>query len=730
MRNSEANKIDKEINLSDIKINPFFRLSTQNITTNLKLIDEEDEIVPRETLNSIYGDTYHSIKETILDTENKAINDLTDMITNLQVKYKEFNTDVNRHFRNLTSKITDAFKLNNTINENIKNSKKEKKETLIKNYSIEYIKQLQKIINVHQQIIEYIKKTFHIIYDYLDISKYLTKEKPINEFLSKEFKNIVQNWLFMKIDMENFDYTKAINESNFDADFKNLLIKIKKNQNFVMKISNPSKYMKATKKNFEKLHLDKANKLNNLLEENKKIIIDNHENLVKLKMRNTFYADKYFTPDLTYNKLKILKFDNVTFTTTEEKKNFFLKNMPSLEKLIINSATNLEISILEGLSKSLIKLSLTKNGFVDFEFNNIVSNYLVKSEHIRKKLQYLSFSDNYLSQINLSQIVYQPKHSFLSLKELDFQNNKIYQFSMEPDYFPELKSINCCNNNLTRNSFEQFEKILTLSCGNIFLSQKNLAEKYFSSLAKKLNTYTISLTYLNLSFIPKILSDNYIKDIIINDSILINLKKLDLSYNNLSCDSILSFLNNNKGCLSLKSLNLSNNLLDIDFFQKFLDSKLNAHFIKLKYIKLDANLFGKFEESGENNNEENINLIRLLYTFIHENKNLVDLSITKNPLCKNLMIKTIEVNVEKSPNSFNFNNYVTRNEEGNIEIKCFYSFLWKIKIEMNEENKKNKSEIRPIFNIKFDCINSINNNSEDFEFNTNYIVFVNQGKNK
>ena len=187
-------------------------------------------------------------------------------------------------------------------------------------------------------------------------------------------------------------------------------------------------------------------------------------------------------------------------------------------------------------------------------------------------------------------------------------------------------------------------------------------------------------------------------------------------------------MNNNKGCLSLKTLNLSNNLLDIDFFQKFLDSKLNACFIKLKYIKLDANKFGKYEEGEENKNEENINLIRLLYNFIYENKNLVDLSITKNPLCKNLMIMNIEVNVEKSPNSFNFNNYVTRDINGNIEIKCFYSFLWKIKIEMNEVNKKNKSEIRPIFNIKFDCINSINNNSEDFEFNTNYIVFVNQGK--
>ena len=440
MRNSEANKKDNEENLSNIKVQPFLRLSTQQISTNLKLINEEDEIVPRETLNSIYGDTYHSIKEKMLDTENKAINDLTDIISNLQIKYKEFNTDVNRHFRNLTSKITDAFKLNNSVSENVKNSKKEKKETLIKNYSNVYITQLQKILNVHQQIIENIKKTFQIFYDFLDISKYLTKEKPINEFLSKEFKNIIQNWLFMKIDMENFDYTKAINESNFDTDLKNLLIKIKKNQNFVMKISNPVKYMKSTKKNFEKLHLDKANKLNNLLEENKKIIIDNHDNLVKLKMKNTFYADKYFAPDLAYNKLKFMKLDNVTFTTGEENKKNFLKNMPSLEKLIIKSASNLEISILEDLSKSLIKLSLTKNGFVDYEFNNIMSNYLVKSEHVRKNLQYLSFSDNYLSQINLSQIAYQPKHSFLSLKELDFQNNKIFHFSMEPEYFPELKN--------------------------------------------------------------------------------------------------------------------------------------------------------------------------------------------------------------------------------------------------------------------------------------------------
>ena len=135
----------------------------------------------------------------IIDTENEGINYLSDTISSLQVKYKEFNTDINTHFRSLTSKITDAFKLNINIEEE-KGTKKEKKETLMKNYSSEYIEQLQQIINIHQQIFNNIKNTFSILNKFLDISKTLSKEKPINEFLSTEFKNIIDNWLYMQID--------------------------------------------------------------------------------------------------------------------------------------------------------------------------------------------------------------------------------------------------------------------------------------------------------------------------------------------------------------------------------------------------------------------------------------------------------------------------------------------------------------------------------------------------
>ena len=727
MRNSEIvdfKKNSQEEKLSEVSVDPILRLS-QPISTHLNILTEEDEIVSRETLNSIYGDNYDIIKLKLLDTENEAINYLTDTISVLQVKYKNFNTDINTHFRDLTSKITDAFKLNNNQEENAKNSKKDNKEILIQKYTKDYIEQLQKIINIHQQIFKNIKNTISIFYNFLDISKFIGKEKPINEFFSKEFKNIIENWLFMQIDLENFDFTKAINESSFDTDLKSLLLNTRKNKNFIMNISNPTKYMKICKKNFDKLHPDKARKLSLLYEKNKKIMTENHDNLFKLKMRNVFYIDKYFEPDVVYNKIKFLKFDNVTFANQDEKQKEFLKNMPSLEKLMINSSNNFDISLLKDLSKSLIKLSLTKNGFVDFEFKNIMENYLVKSEHIRKNLQYLSFSDNYLSNINLNQIVYLPKHSFLSLKELDFKNNKIFQFMIDPNYFPDLKCINCCYNYLTKNSFEQYEKILTLLSGNIFLSQKQSAENYFTNLSRKLNTYTITLTYLNLSYIPKEISNDYLNNIIINDSILINLRKLDLSYNNLVCDTIINFFNNNKSCFCLKSLNLSNNLLDASFFEKYLEAGLNKQISKLKYIKLDSNKFGSFDdidESPEKQNEEYIKLIRSLYKFIYENKNLVDLTITKNDLCNNLIV----MNIEENANNFNFNDYVVRDKNGKIEIRCFYSFLWKIRIEMNEENKKDKSEIRPLFNIKFDCRNSINKNSDDFEFNTDYIIFANQ----
>ena len=64
------------------------------------------------------------------------------------------------------------------------------------------------------------------------------------------------------------------------------------------------------------------------------------------------------------------------------------------------------------------------------------------------------------------------------------------------------------------------------------------------------------------------------------------------------------------------------------------------------------------------------------------------------------------MNIEENEN-FSFNEHIIRDKDGKIEVNSFYSLLWKISIEINE---KNKSKIRPVFNLKLDCANRINNN--------------------
>ena len=691
---------------------------------NLKF--QTEDRITRETLNSIYGDNYDSIQLNMQIMENEAISYFKTTTEELQEKYKEFNININSHFNGVTNKIANVFKLNNP-NEDVKNVQR---NSLIRKYSNEYLEQLNKIINMHEQIFKNVKDSISIFFKYLEISKFLDKEKPIQEFISKEFENIIQNWLFLKINVENFNFAKAIYETKLDDDFKNFIFKICKDKNFVMGISSNLNYMIDSNKNIENLDERIHDTIKEIKTNNKKIMEDNQNNLIKLTMNNVFSVDKYFDKNIKYRKMRYLKLDNVTFDEKKSNKNF-LENLPALENLIINSSNNLEISLLENLSKSLVKLSLTKNGFVDYDFNNIMSNYLVKSDTIRKNLQVLSFSNNNLSNIDISQIVYQPKQSFYALKELNFEKNKIYKFNILPEFFVELKFINCCSNCFTKSPLEQYDNIITLLSGNTFLTKISLAKKFFSSLEKKLNNPFFCLRFLNLSYIPKILSNDYLSKIVINDSILINLKKLDLSHNYIKSDTIFKFFENNKGCLSLKLLNLSYNLLDDSFFEQFLDLKLHNLFSKLKYIYLDSNKFGTYkiinkeEEKNRNlknnENKEDISRIKLLYKFILENNNLIEITLTKNPMKNKFLFQSIEEN----KNDFNFSNFVKKDENKNIEINCLYSFLWKLKIEIYGENTKRTNEIRPKLNIKFDCLNKNNINFSDFDFTKNYIIFNN-----
>ena len=671
----------------------------------LKNLNQEEEDIkseiPRETLRNVYGNDFEDLAILLKLEEDNSKQYFHDIMPGLEERYQQFNINMNTHFIELTNKITESFKLDNNIVNN--NNNAIEKSAIIQKYSKEYLERIKKIISMHKQIFECIKETITILFNFLDISKSLDKEKPIQEFLGKEFESIIKSWLFLKLDIEKFDFAQALNDSDLDNNFKNFIFKVCQGKNFVMNITSPKQYLfedninNLSSKTKEKIMTEKI--------KNKNILRDNCNNLVKLKMTNVIDADTYLEDIASFDNMKSLKFKRASFKNRSDN---FLKNCPKLEKLFICGSKNFELKMLQNLSKHLTRLSLANNGLVNFEFNNIINNYLKKSNAIRNNLQYLSFANNNLTYIDFNQMITSQKTAFFALKNLNFKKNQIYKFNIPFEYFSELKCINCCFNSFTRDNFSSYPNILVLQGGNPFLTNLNSSKKYYTDLGKKLNNYQLNLIYLNLSYLPSILSCDYLSDLKINDTILLGLKKIDLSYNNITNIVFFNFIDNNKGILNLKSLNLSGNKLDDLFFEIYLNLKLNNKFTKLIRLHLDANLFGDDNVEVTYNPEEGkivnnkINKIRLLYRFILENKVLAELSIIKNSIFNDFKILEFNKNSE---------NQLKKDDKGNIVVNCLNSFLWKIKKELLI--KDDEQNYRSSFNLKFDCQSDINQNSEN-----------------
>ena len=658
------------------------------------------------------------IEEAISQIESTSKNScdyLNSFLKDFTVQNNDLLKEINLYKDSMISKYSQLFNLYE------KPSHKEEgvsNNTGFKMATEKHIQLMRKISDTYNQIFSSLKQNLQILSKFIDkflnISQNYDKGRPIQDFLLDEFNNIVDCWLFMKIDFEKFDFNEALNKCNLEQNFKSFVIKVSKNKNFILKIICP-----------------KGENLNSPIEQKKlkekkdkeiKLLTENKGNLTKLHMENVGNVTSYTGDKLEFVKLKKFHVENSTIQTGS-----LFKMMKNLEKLTIKSCPSIQIDLLEFLPPKIKKLILEKNNFVNFELENILKGILANNKNILQNLEYLSFAGNNLTRVDLS--ILPPKIQFITLSKMNFQKNKIYKFIYNPENFPNLKFINCCKNNLNKSYLSDMKNLGSLESGNGFLFEPELCVKYFNKLkerlAEKENNIFLS-KYLNISFMPKVHTLKYFDNFIINEKVIINLTKLDLSFNGLDCNTFFGFVNQNKGFINLRSLNLTGNELDDTFFERFLEKNV---FTKLQHLYLNSNKIGlsldkinykdnipidpKYTSHQE---KQLVKLLRLIYDFIEKNTFLNKLTITKNPIGEFYsIVPEAKNNADKS------DKYILRDENNKIIINCLFSLLVKIRDELlqNEEDKIERSN----FNLRFDCRSNVNRNSENYPYIDKPIVF-------
>ena len=691
-------------------------MDSQNNGTNDDSNPEEIETYSTEYLKIIYGEEIPKIITSLEELQSSSIDYFSTEFNNIKNDYNAFYKEINNNINKNASKFIKSFKLEDSLNY----EKDQEKIEMILKMNNDKIATIKQILFTHGHILETIKQNILCLKKFLSLCQNFDKN-TVHTFYEKEFENIVRNWLILKLNYENYNITKVINESNLDQNFKDFIIKSCQCKDLTMTIQNPKLYSGEDNKKVAvspEEEKKKQNKKNNDI----KNISENQNNIIKLKMKNINEADGYFIKCTSFSKLKKLLLDNVTL-----KNNNFLYLFPYLSKLRIKACHSLDINIFKNMSTNLRKLYLTKNGFVNYEFKKIIKDYLIQSQSIRDNLEVLSFANNNIGKIDFTQIITKNVETFRALKEMDFRKNKLTKFAYNKTHFPSLNFINLCNNFINREDLENYNNFIILQSGNSYLMDEKFRNDYYINLSNIIsNDNAIPISYLNISYLPAKFSENYFNELKIVPSILISLKKLCLSYNKLTCKTLFNFFSKIKEPINLKILNLSGNDLDDTFFETYLENNIYMLFPKLQHLSLSSNQIGnskvqiKYKDDLPVKEEcfsKDIYKLRMIYKFIEINKNLTKINITKNPISD---IYTIVP--EDKKNADISNKYIERDENTNdIIINGFFSFLIKIRDELIENEKKHSG--RDSFNVKFDCRSIVNKYSENYPYSDRPIIF-------
>ena len=275
------------------------------------------------------------------------------------------------------------------------------------------------------------------------------------------------------------------------------------------------------------------------------------------------------------------------------------------------------------------KCKLNDRNFLDFFY------YLGKKKYLQDSLQYLSFSGNELTYINLKKFL-SSKGNLKNLQYFDLSKNNIYEFiSDNLKAMTSLRVLDLSDNNFSNYSF--IDSIYSaikdnkMQCAILFSNNFSVSNNrqnnriYRKYIYDILTNFRFKIKKVNLSLLYN--KDN-IEELItlrISPSVKISLVKLNLSFCGLKNETIWKFFQNNFGLLNLVSLNLSYNFISNSFFS--LCSGTDILLEKLKIIDLSRNSI----------NCKNMDDVKAIEKFINNYQKLKKIKIQNNEFIEELI---------------------------------------------------------------------------------------------
>ena len=645
-------------------------------------------------IERIYGDHYKTMIETLENKIGESLKLLEDKYNLINSKYSNFSLDFQNHLNKYTSKMIKVKRLN-IINSESKEQINKDNAAYQKHTEQTVVKELKNVVQFHDKIIYCLCKNYEILSKFLDIYKNYLNERSLSSFCEYNLKDVIDSWLFTKLDFNNVNLFKALKLNKFKEEEADIILKLSKSNalNYDVDFSREKTTV------FAKLNEEEKKAFDAKILEHQKMIRNNSQKITKLLLKSLpppLNIQTLLPPSLRFSSAAELTVQSSNFCEATSETEKLLRNFPEVSILKIKKCGFFTPKILNKHPGKISKLYLEKLNLTDTDFTYIMEECIINKESVRSNLEVLSFAGNKLGRVNFSDLSFNVGDCLSNLSTLDFSNNNIYKFILDPQNFNEdrLKIVNLCNNNLSCSCLDAFDYLLCLQGGNPFLTSGKKCKKYYEKLCrvlKKNKGNFDELTKLNLSHIPKKISHSLFSSLKIDMLILISLTKLDLSFCGLGTKIFFSFLDGNRDLLNLETLNLEGNEIEDEFFSEFISNKYQLVLSSLKVLHLDRNRL-----SGKGKNLQDI------FKFMNDNKNLIKLSITHNPLMSNYysMTNHKEGNATKKPQ------FVKREEDGKVtsDIRNLFELIVKIKEEIISQD-------RPFVNVRFDARSNVNRNS-------------------